>query len=209
MSIPLRNFFIAFDRNREHKKELLFNVNFFYLKSFKKKGFTFSYINEPFFQGSATFGLDFKNKVRTLTFSKIEKDGNLQPVDPRLMEKFILSEKNKFIVFSDQTPLEETEPIRKMLESFQYNKEKIITLTLCNLCMEKHKFTLLNENIQIKSYNDQILCSECAYNVVIKRIKLTGLISRDKISPKLKNFLMHLLLKFKDVKKVLEAFKAD
>jgi helicase len=75
--------------------------------------------------------------------------------------------------------------------------------------MEKHTFTLLNENLQIKSYKNQILCSECAYSILLNRIKLSGLISQEKISPKLKNFLMHLILKFKDVRKVLEAFKVD
>ncbi|MFX0137520.1 MAG: hypothetical protein ACFFDN_28035, partial [Candidatus Hodarchaeota archaeon] len=75
MSIPTRNFFIVLDRNREHKKDLLFNVNFFYLKSFKKKKFTFSYVKEPFFRGTAIFGFDFKNKMRPLNFNKIEKEG--------------------------------------------------------------------------------------------------------------------------------------
>ena len=209
MSVPSRNFFIILDRNRVHKKELLFNVNFFYLKSFKKKIFTFRYVNEPFFRGTVIFGLDFKNKMRTLNFNKIEKDGSSQPINPRILEKFILSERNKFIAFSDQTSYEDTIPIRKMLESFQYDKDKITILTICNSCMEKHRFTLLNKNSQIKSYKGQIICAECAYGIVVERIKLTGLISKEKISLKLKNFLMHLLLKFKDVRKVLDAFKAD
>ncbi len=209
MSIPLRNFFIVIDKNREFKKEILYNVNFFYLKSFKKKKYRFSYVNEPFFKGNAIFGSDFKNRVRTLNFNKIEKDGTSQPINPRLLEKFILSEKNKFIAFSNQTSFKDTLTIRKMLDSFQYDKDKIINLTVCNSCMEKNEFTLLNESIQIKSYKDQIICSECAYDILVNRIKLTGLISTERISPKLKNFLMHLILKFKDIRKVLDAFKAD
>ncbi|MFX1591790.1 MAG: DEAD/DEAH box helicase, partial [Promethearchaeota archaeon] len=209
MSIPLRNFFIVFDRNREYKKEVIFNVNFFYLKSFKKKRFTFTYVNEPFFKGTAIFGLDFKNKIRTLNFNKIEKDGSTQPISPRLLEKFIMSDKNKFVAFSSQTSSNDFISIKKMLKSFQYDEDKIIILTLCNSCLDKHKFTLLNRNLQIKSYKNQIICSNCAYDIILNRVKLAGLISQEKISPKLKNFLMHLILKFKDVNKILSAFKAD
>lgn len=209
MSVLSRNFFIVLDRNRKHKKELLFNVNFFYLKSFKKKRFTFTYINEPFFKGTVIFGLDIKNKMRPLNFTKIEKDGNLEPINPRLLRKFILSDKNKFLVFSNQTSPEDISPVKEMLSSFQYDPDKIVNLTLCNSCLEKNKFTLLNENLQIKSYKNQTICSECGYDIVINRIKLTGLISQERISPKLKNFLMHLILKFKDIKKVLEVFKPD
>ncbi|MFX1378402.1 MAG: DEAD/DEAH box helicase [Promethearchaeota archaeon] len=209
MSVNLRNFFIVFDRNREHKKDLLFNVNFFYLKSFKKKKFAFSYIKEPFFKGTVIFGPDFKNRIRPLNFSKIEKEGSSQPINPRLLKKFILSDKNKFIAFSSQTSSQDVSPIKEMLQNFQYDTDKIINLTLCNSCMEKNTFTLLNENLQIKSYKDQIICSDCAYETVLNRIKLAGLISQEKVSPKLKNFLMHLILKFRDIRKVLEAFKAD
>jgi len=209
LSVLSRNFFIVLDRNRKHKKELFFNVNFFYLKSFKKKRFTFTYINEPFFKGTVIFGLDIKNKMRPLNFTKIEKDGNLEPINPRLLRKFILSDKNKFLVFSNQTSPEDISPVKEMLSSFQYDPDKIVNLTLCNSCVEKNKFTLLNENLQIKSYKNQTICSECGYDIVINRIKLTGLISQERISPKLKNFLMHLILKFKDIKKVLEVFKPD
>lgn len=209
LSIPLRNFFIVFDRNRNHKKEILFNVNFFYLKSFKKKRFTFSYVNEPFFKGTAVFGLDFKNKIRTLNFNKIEKEGSSQPINPRLLRKFILSDKNKFIAFSSQTSSQDISPVIEMLKSFHYDTNSIISLTLCNSCMEKHKFTLLNKNLQINSYKNQIICSECAFDIVLNRIKLSGLISQERISPKLKNFIMHLILKFRDIRKVLEAFKPD
>ncbi|MFX1551412.1 MAG: DEAD/DEAH box helicase [Promethearchaeota archaeon] len=209
MSVPLRNYFIVFDRNREHKKELLFNVNFFYLKSFKKKRFTFSYIKEPFFRGTVIFGQDFKNKIRPVNFNKIEKEGDSQPINPRLLKKFILSDKNKFIAFSSQTPSQDISPIKEMLINFQYDTDRIINLTICNSCMEKHIFTLLNENLQIKSYKNQTICSECAYDIVSNRLKLTGLLTQEKISPKLKNFLMHLILKFRDIRKVLEAFKPD
>ncbi|UCC21106.1 MAG: DEAD/DEAH box helicase [Promethearchaeota archaeon] len=209
MSLPSRNFFIVFDRDRVNKKELLFNVNFFYLKSFKRKKFTFSYVKEPFFRGKVVFGLDFKNRIRPLNFDKIEKGGTSQPINPRLLRKFILSDKNKFIAFSSQTPMQDISPIKEMLNNFQYSKDKIINITLCNSCMAKNIFTLLNQNLQIKTYKDQIICSDCAYDILINRIKLTGLISQEKIGPKLKNFLMHLILKFKNIKKVLEAFKVD
>ncbi|MFX1391691.1 MAG: DEAD/DEAH box helicase [Promethearchaeota archaeon] len=209
MSVPSRNYFIVLDRNREHRKEMLFNVNFFYLKSFKKKGFTFKYINEPFFKGTVIIGLDFKNKMKPLNFNKIENNGNIQPIDPRLLRKFIISDKNKFIAFSDQTIAEDVLAAKEMLNSFQFDKDKIINLTICDTCLDKKKFTLLNRNIQIKSLRNQIICSECSYDIVVSRIKLTGMISKDKISPKLKNFLMHMILKFKDIKKIIDVFKTD
>ncbi|MFW9900111.1 MAG: DEAD/DEAH box helicase [Candidatus Thorarchaeota archaeon] len=209
MSTPSRSYFIVLDRNRDHRKELLFNVNFFYLKSFKKKKFTFTYINKPFFNGTVVFGLDFKNKMRPLNFIKIETDGTTKPIDPHLFRKFIKSEKNKFIAFSSQSNPQDVLPVKEMLNSFQYDASKIINLTICDSCLDKKKFTLLNENIQIKSLKNQIICSECAYAIVANRFKLSGIISKEKISPKLKNFLMHMLLKFRDVKKVLSAFSTD
>ncbi|MFX1363343.1 MAG: DEAD/DEAH box helicase [Promethearchaeota archaeon] len=209
MSVPSRNFFIVIDRNRDHRKEILFNVNFFYLKSFKKKRFTFTYINEPFFKGTVLIGSDFKNKIRPLNFIKIDNDGNSYPIDPRLLKKFIISDKNKFIAFSNQTRPEDVGQVKDMLSSFQFDKEKIIDLTVCDSCLDKKKFTFLSKNIQIKSLKNQIICSECSYDIVLNRIKLTGMISKEKISPKFKNFLMHMILKFKDIKKVIDVFKAD
>lgn len=71
-------------------------------------------------------GLDFKNKMRPLNFNKIEKDGSSQPINPRLLRKFIISDKNKFIALSNQTSPEDILPVRKMLSSFQYDSEQII-----------------------------------------------------------------------------------
>jgi helicase len=200
---------MVFDRNRENKKKLLFNINFFYLKSFKKKRFTFSYVNEPFFNGTVIFGLDFKNKMRPLNFNKIEKDGTTQPINPRLLRKFLLSDKNKFIAFSNQTSSVDILPVKEMLNNIQFDQDKIISLTICDSCLDEKKFTLLNKNLQIKSLKNQVICSACAYDIVVDRIKLTRLISLDKISPKLKNFFMHMILKFRDINKVLTAFRPD
>ena len=209
MSNPLRKFFIVLDRDCENKKELQFKINFFYLKSFKKKSFTFTYVNEPFFRGTIIFGLDLKNKIRPLNLNKIEKSGTNLPIDPRVFRKFLLLEKNKFIAFSSQTTKEDTAPVRQMLKSFQFDKDKIINLMMCSACLEKHKFTLLNEKTQIESFNNQIICKDCAYDIILNRIKLTGLFSQGHISLKLKNFFTHMILKFKDIKKVLSAFQAD
>ncbi len=209
MSIISRDFFIVLDRNYERKKELLFNVNFFYLKSFKKKPSTFSYISEPFFRGDIQIGLDFKNKMRPLSFNKIDKDGKSSLIDPRLFKKFLLSEKNKFIAFSSQTRSEDFSPIEEMLNSFQYDRNRIRKITLCKSCLENQKFTILNENFQIKSFKNQILCSDCAYEIVLRQAKLAGIISQERISLKFKNFLTHMILKFRDVKKVLSTFQAD
>ena len=210
MSIPLKNFFIVLDKNLENIKELQFNVNFFYLKAFKGKSSRFSYVNKPFFRGTVVFGLDIKNKMRPLKFDKIDKDGNVNPVNPKLFKKFLLAEQNKFIAFSKQTDVKEFKPIVEMLDNFQIDRNKISSLTFCKSCLDENKFTLLNESSQIKSYKYEIICPDCALDSVLKQVKLTGLISTDeRISPKLKNFFNHMILKFKDVRKVLSAFKPD
>ncbi|MFX1316902.1 MAG: DEAD/DEAH box helicase [Promethearchaeota archaeon] len=209
MTIPLKKFFTVLDRNRESKKELLFNINFFYLKSFRQKKFTFSYVNEPFFRGTVIFGLDLKNKMRPLGFNKIDKDQTIIPVNPRLLKKFLLSNENKFIVFPNQTISEELTPIKEMLNNFQFDKNRIINLTFCDSCLDKQKFTILKNESQIKSLKNQIVCTDCAYEIIIRQAKSSGLFSDGKVSPKMKNFFQHLILKFKEISKVVSAFKAD
>jgi helicase len=207
LSIPLRNFFIVFNIGQGSKNG--FNVNFFYLKKFKEGTMSFTYISEPFFRGTVTFGLDFKNKIRPLSFKKIEKDKAISPVNPRLFKQFLISEFNKFIAFSNQSSPEDLTIINEMLTRFHFNKNKIISLAFCKSCLDSQKFTILNQNNQIKSFKKQILCSECAYEIVLREAKMRGLITQGRINPKLKNFFMHMLLKFRDVKKVLSIFKAD
>ncbi len=209
MSLVSRNFFIVFDRKYSAKKDLPFNVNFFYLKKFHQKNFTFSYISEPFFRGSVLFGLDFKNKVRPLSFNKIEKDGVVSPVNPHFFKQFLISQYNKFIAFSNQTSLNDITTVKEMLTKFQFDKNNIIRLIFCQSCLDSQKFTILTNNIQIKSFKNQILCSECAYDIILREAKMRGLITNKRINPKLKNFFMHMILKFKDVTKVLSVFHAD
>ena len=200
---------MVLDKNRESKKELVFNVNFFYLKSFKQKNFNFSYVNEPFFRGTVIFGLDFKNKMRPLSFNKIDKEGAINPVNPRIFKKFLLSDENKFIAFSSQTLSEDFIPVKEMLNNFQFDKNKIVNLTFCNSCLDEQKFTILNEGFQIKSLKNQKICSDCAYDIILSQAKLSGLFSEGQVSPKLKNFFHHIILKFKDINKVILAFKSD
>jgi len=200
---------MVLNKKSKEKDELRFDMNLFYLKSFKKKTFSFSYVKEPFFRGTIVFGLDFKNKIRPLNFQKIEKEGTMSPLDPLLFKKILLSEKNKFISFSDLTDSEDIFPIKEMFKNFQLKEEKIVKLSFCKSCLLKRKFTILSSNQQIKSYQEQIICSECAYKIVLRNIKLTGLVSQERISPKLKNFFTHMILKFKNVEKVINSFKVD
>ena len=210
MSIPLRNYFIVIEKNRKSKKEILFDVNFFYLKSFKQKSLSFKYVSEPFFRGTVIFGLDIKNKMRPLKFTKIEKDDMITPVNPRLFKRFVLSEENKFIALSSQTNSKEFAPIIEMLQNFRLDPNQIKRLTFCETCLDKKKFKLLRKGAQILSFKNQIICSDCALDFVLKSIQMTGLMpSGTKISPKLKNFFNHMILKFRDIKKVLSAFKSD
>ena len=209
LTISSRNYFIVLDKNNEIKKETVFNVNFFYLKSFKQKGKHISYVIKPFFRGLIYMGLDFKNKSRPLKFNKIQSDGSLTPVNPRLFKELLLSEKNNFIAFSNQTDIKEFSSIFEMLENFQFDKEKRIELTFCKSCLGEGKFTILDKKFQIKSYKNRIVCSECALDIVLRQGKLVGLIPDDRISPKLKNFFNHMILKFKNLEKVLSVFKAD
>jgi len=209
LSINSKSYFIVIERDQESKNNLVFRVNFFYLKKYKKRVSSFSYINDPFFRGIVIFGQDFKNKMRPLTFRKIEKDGSITPVNPRLFKKFLLSESNKFIAFSNQSSLENLSPIFEMLTNLQFETDRIKNLTFCHSCFTNQKFTILNYNSQIQSLNNSIICTDCAYNIIIKEAKLRGIIPKDKISPKLKNFFTHMILKFRDIKKVVVAFQPD
>lgn len=209
MSIPSRNFFIVIDREHNSKKELNFNVNFFYLKRYKEKDFKFSYISEPFFKGSLLLGLDFKNRIRPLQFNKIEKNSSITPVDPRLFKKFLQSVNNKFIAFSNQSSNEDFTAMIDMLKNFQIGEHKIRSLTLCYSCLKTQKFTILDDKIQIESLKGQMVCSDCAYDIIIKEAKLRGFINQLRINPKLKNFFTHMILKFKDIKRVVNAFQVD
>jgi len=204
-----RDYFIVFDKNWENKKELSFDVNFFYLKSFKKKNQTISYIKKPFFKGSVLFGLDFKNKIRPINFSKRESDGNSEPINPRLLKDFFLDKKNQFIAFSNQTKSEDFAPIKEMLKNLQYDENNIINMTFCKSCLDNRKFTFLSEKSKIKSLGSQFICSDCALDVVIKQAQVMGLITSEKVSPKLKNFFNHLILKFRDLNRILNSFKVD
>ncbi|MFW9952086.1 MAG: DEAD/DEAH box helicase [Candidatus Thorarchaeota archaeon] len=204
-----RDYFIVFDKNWDNRKELSFNVNFFYLKSFKKKNKTYSYINKPFFRGVVLFGLDFKDKIRPVSFSKLENDGNLVPINPRTLKKFLMDEKNKFIAFSSQTKTESFIPIKEMLKNLQYDENKLVSMDFCKSCLYNKKFTILSENLKIKSLRNQYICSDCALDVVIKQAQVAGLIPSDRLSPKLKNFFNHLILKFRDLNRILNSFKID
>ncbi|MFX1235560.1 MAG: hypothetical protein ACFFBY_13560, partial [Promethearchaeota archaeon] len=129
MSVINRKFFIVLDKNLESKKENCFNINFFYLKSFNKKTHSITYVRKPFFRGIVLFGLDFKNKFRPLSFLKILKDGEKEPIDPKVFKKFLKSEKSQFVAFSSQTDPKDYQEIRKMLKNFQVDNDKIINLT--------------------------------------------------------------------------------
>ena len=204
-----RDYFIVFDKSRDNKKELSFNVNFFYLKSFKKKNYTYSYIKKPFFRGIVLFGLDFKDKIRPVNFSKLEKDGNLEPINPRLLKKFLIDNKNKFIAFSSQTDSRDFIPIKSMLKNLQYDESNIINMIFCKTCLDHKKFTILNEKTKIKSLRNQFICSECALDIIVKQAQVAGLISSGRLNPKLKNFFNHLILKFRDLNRILNSFKVD
>ena len=190
-------------------KQLSFNLNFFYLKSFKKKGKSFSYISNPFFRGIIVFGLDYQDKFQPVSFSKLQKDENPQPINPRLFKKFLLDVKNKFVAFSDQTQPNEFKPIKEMLRNLQFGEDRILNLTFCKKCLESKKFTLLSETTKIKSLQNQFICSNCALDLIIKQARVAGLISSKKLNPKLKNFFNHLISKFRDAKRVLDSFKVD
>lgn len=205
-----KNYFVAINRNHREKEEIKFNVNFFYIKSLKKKGKkSFSYISNPFFKGIVILGLDFKNKLRTLKFDKILSDGSVKPVDPKLFKKFLLLDQNRYIAISEYGNFEDIKPILEMLNNLQFQKDKIIKLIFCKSCLDKSEFKILDKGYQIKTIKNQIICPKCAMDIILNRAEIANLISAKKINPKLKNFFTHLILKFKDVQKVLESFKPD
>ncbi|MFX0076754.1 MAG: hypothetical protein ACFE96_15025, partial [Candidatus Hermodarchaeota archaeon] len=204
-----RDYFIVFDKNRDSKKEFSFIVNFFYLKSFKKRNQTYSYIKKPFFKGIVLFGLDFKDKIRPVGFSKIEKDGNLEPINPRLFKKFLIDKKNRFIAFSSQTKPEEFSLIKDMLRNLQYDEDNIVDMIFCKNCLDNKSITILGEKTKIKSLKSQYICSDCALDVIVKQAQIAGIVTSDKLSPKLKNFFNHLILKFRDLNRILNSFDVN
>ena len=160
-------------------------------------------------RGVVHFGLDMKNKMRPLQFYKIKKGEEIKPLNPGLFKKLLLSKKNEFISFSKRVSNEEIKPIIQMLKAFHFDTEKILNVTLCEFCLEEKKFTILDEAHQIHTSKDRIICPNCAIESVIKKGKLSGLISQERVSPKLKNFFNHMILKFKNVQKVLSSFKTN
>ena len=82
-------------------------------------------------------------------------------------------------------------------------------MTFCKSCLEEKKFTILNEKTKIKSLISQFICSDCALDVVVNQAHLVGIIPSKRLSPKLKNFFNHLILKFRDINKILFSFKVD
>lgn len=209
LTLSTKKYFIVFDRIRKNKNEQVFNINLFYVKSIRKNGLSFSFVKTPFFRGHVVFGLDFKNKIRPLNFNKIQNDGSMLPIDPNYLKKLIFASENEFIAFSDQATAEDMSPITQMLDSLQFDKNKIKKFSFCDSCLNDGKFTLLTDSNQIKSFNDKILCPECVLNIVLREAKFAGLISDEKISPKLKDFFNHMILKFKNIKKVLNAIQPD
>ncbi|MHA1274657.1 MAG: DEAD/DEAH box helicase [Promethearchaeota archaeon] len=205
----LKNFFIVLDSERNDKSGIIYNVNFFYIKTLKKKKAALSYVDKPFLRGWVLIGLDLKNRFRPLQFIKILNDGSEKPLNPDLFKKLILSEQNQFISFSKKVKKEDFNPLLEMLKNFQFNEKKILNLIFCEFCLKEKVFTILDENNQIKASNNRILCPKCALDYVLREIQLTGLIDSDKVKPKLKNFFNHMILKFKSVQKVLSVFKAD
>ncbi len=205
-----KKYFIVIDRDQKDKKQNKFNVNFFYIKSLKKIGKkSFSYISNPFFRGVVIIGLDFKNKLRPLKFDKILLDGGVQPVDPKLFKKFILSEENQYVAFSEYSNPDDNQSILIMLDNLQFQQEKVIKLTFCKICLDNNNFKILDKGYQITSIKNNKICPKCAIEIVLRQAQIRNLLSTKKINPKLKNFFTHLILKFKDVKKVLESFKPD
>lgn len=209
MSIPSKKFFIVLDRNLKKAEDEHYKVNFFYIKSAKHNLSKFSYVSQPFFQGYVVIGLDMKNKLRPLTFYKINKDGSQDPINPRLFKSYLLAENNKFIGFSSQANQEEYESIKKMLRNFQFNQDKIKYLTFCSSCLENGTFKILPKGLQIQTINQQIVCPNCALEFVVKQAEVRGLIPKERMDPKLKNFFNHMILKFKDIKRIISLFKIN
>ncbi|MFO8017963.1 MAG: DEAD/DEAH box helicase [Promethearchaeia archaeon] len=205
-----KKFFIVIERDKSKPEKLLFNVNFFYLRSYDPRSDSFSFIDKPFFRGTVQLGLDMNDKLRPLRFVKLRKDKTKKPINPGIFKKFLFDEHNKFIAFSRATNKQDLSSMLEMLNHFQFEKERIKYLTFCQRCLDKRRFKILDKQVQIKSFNDQIICSKCAMKIVKRKAELSGFLPAKKDSiRKLKGFLQHMILKFKDIKKVLEAFKPD
>ncbi|MHA1147790.1 MAG: DEAD/DEAH box helicase [Promethearchaeota archaeon] len=209
MSKNSKSYFIVFDKEFIRADEALLNVNFFYLKHFKKKKGSLSFVSTPFLRGIIHFGLDMKDRLRPIEFIKKLKDGSIKPLNPKLFRKLLISENNKYIAFSRGKDSEDLAPILELFQSFQFDDSKIIDLRLCELCLKEKRFTILDESNRIQTTRNRLICPNCALDSVIREATLNGLISGDKVDLKFKNFFNHMILKFKNTEKVLSAFKSD
>ncbi|MFW9897351.1 MAG: DEAD/DEAH box helicase [Candidatus Thorarchaeota archaeon] len=82
-------------------------------------------------------------------------------------------------------------------------------MIFCKSCLDNKTFTILNEKTKIKSLRNQYICSECALDIIVKQAEVAGMITSGRLNPKLKNFFNHLILKFRDLNKILNSFKVD
>ncbi|MGV9203332.1 MAG: hypothetical protein ACOC44_04840 [Promethearchaeia archaeon] len=169
-----KKFFIVIERDKKKPEKLLFNVNFFYLRSYDPRSDSFSFIDKPFFRGTVLLGLDMKDRIRPLRFVKLGKEKRKKPVNPRIFKKFLFDEHNKFIAFSRASHKQNLAPMLKMLDKLQFVHDKIKYLTFCQTCLEKRRFKILDKQVQIRSLNNQIICSKCAMKIVKKKAELSG-----------------------------------
>ncbi|MHA1754258.1 MAG: DEAD/DEAH box helicase, partial [Candidatus Odinarchaeia archaeon] len=91
-----------------------------------------------------------------------------------------------------------TDELIKMFKDFQIPEEKILLEEFCSFCKIENKYTILKDNNYF-NVNDKRICFRCAKKELIRELRFRGL----KQTLKIANFLEKILLKLKDVNKVL------
>ncbi|MHA1410091.1 MAG: DUF5814 domain-containing protein [Candidatus Odinarchaeia archaeon] len=103
----------------------------------------------------------------------------------------------KKIIIPSNTLPEFKREITEMLRDFQIPKNKIIEADICPYCKINNRYTILGNN-RFKTGNREI-CLKCAKKELIRELTFRGLDKTTKIA----NYLEKMLIKIKDVDKVL------
>ena len=227
--------FMIIDKDHYHKKKNYYNLFFFKLIEDNKEKGVLRYNDKPIFKGMVEFeqigsfdGFDdfdglsdstkngnmepfrFWKRINLASNDlKHDVENNLKPYNPRIFSKMFKNA--KFIVIpSDQIDEENTLPIYKMAERLQnpvtHKKIEIRRYLLCEHCIKKRKFTLLENKDFFIGLNKKKICKDCAGKEVFSIMKKSYELD---VSPELKLIMVRKLLKFRSIPKITKIFLSN
>jgi helicase len=228
--------FMIIDKDPYHKKKNYYNIYIFKLIEDNKDQGILRYNDKPIFKGMVQFeqigkfgGFDdydglsdstedgimepfrFWKRINPVNVKdlKHDVDQNLKPLNPRIFSK--LFKNARFIVIpSDQIDETKIQPIYDIAERLQNPKTheqiEIRRYLLCDHCIKKRKFTLLENKDYFIGLNKKKICKKCAgievFSIMKKNYDLD-------ISSELKIIMVRKLLKFRSIRKITKIFLSN